>query len=115
MGPAAVTMVTASYCVIVLVQKILQLQVAAFFSSNIDKVKQIRYCSIQTHAHTHIPFSGTTRVSWHQKRKTYLDFTEQEGQWHQLGHMHQSALRTPPLNYYEPDALPAAQPTASKH
>ena len=45
-----------------------------------------------------------------------------EWQWHQLGHMqvctslqthnHASTL---PLSFYRPDALPAAQPTASKH
>jgi len=46
-----------------------------------------------THTHTH-PFNGplskTTRVSWYQKGKTNLDFTEatdSEWQWHQLGHM----------------------------
>jgi len=36
------------------------------------------------------PFSGTTQVSWYQKGKTNLDFTEardSEWQWHQLGHM----------------------------
>jgi len=43
--------------------------------------------------HTHPfngPLSGTTRVSWYQKDKTNLDFTEatdSERQWHQLGHM----------------------------
>jgi len=62
-------------------------------------------------------------VSWHQKGKTNLDFTEardSEWQWHQLGHMQICTLlqtdnhaSTPPL--YRPDALPAAQPTASKH
>ena len=47
----------------------------------------------RTHTHTHLfngPLSGTTRVSWHQKGKTNLDFTEtrdSEWQWHQLGHM----------------------------
>jgi len=48
-------------------------------------------------------------VSWYQKGKTNLDFTEardSEWQWHQLGHMQVST---------SPDALPAAQPTASKH
>jgi len=45
----------------------------------------------QPHTHTHQfngPFSGTTRVSWYQKDKTNLDFTEardSEWQWHQLG------------------------------
>ena len=36
------------------------------------------------------PFTGTTRVSWYQKGKTNLDFTEatdSEWQWHQLDHM----------------------------
>jgi len=35
-------------------------------------------------------FSGTTQVSWYQKGKTNLDFTEardSEWQWHQLGRM----------------------------
>jgi len=71
------------------------------------------------------PFSGTTRVSRYQKGKTSLDFTEarySEWQWHQLGHMQVcTSLQTdnhasiPPLVFYRPDALPAAQPTASKH
>jgi len=36
------------------------------------------------------PFSGTTLVSWHQKGKNSLDFTEgrdSKWQWHQQGHM----------------------------
>ena len=36
------------------------------------------------------PFSGTTQVSWYQKGKTNLDFTEagdSEWQWHHLGRM----------------------------
>ena len=81
-------------------------------------------------SHTH-PFNGplswTTQVSRYQKGKTNLDFTEardSEWQWHQLGHMqvctsHQTDnhASTPPLSsqFYMPDALPAAQPTASKH
>jgi len=73
-----------------------------------------------THTHTH-PLSGTTRVSWYQKGKTNLDFTESrdsEWQWHQLGHMQvctslQTALHH--SSFYRPDALPATQPTASKH
>jgi len=64
--------------------------------------------------------SGTTRVSWYQKDKTKLDFTEgrnNEKQWHQLGHVLQADnhASTPPFSFYRPDALPAAQPTASKH
>ena len=58
------------------------------------------------------------------KGKTSVDFTEardSEWQWHPLGHMQVcTALQTdnhastPPLSFYRPDALPAAQPTASK-
>ena len=68
------------------------------------------------------PLSGTTRVSRYQKGKTNLDFTEardSEWQWHQLSHMQvctslqtNNHASTPLLR---PDALPAAQPTASKH
>jgi len=70
-------------------------------------------------------FSGTTQVSRYQKGKTDLDFTEareSEWQWHQLGHMQVcNSLQTDNLPaphhsvFYRPDALPAAQPTASKH
>jgi len=78
--------------------------------------------------HTHPfngPFSVTTQVSRYQKGKTNLDFTEarvNEWQWHQLGHMQvctsvqsDNHASTPPLSFYRPDALPAVQPTASKH
>ena len=48
--------------------------------------------SMKLYTHTH-PFNGrlskTTQVSWYQKGKTNLDFTEardSEWQWHQLGH-----------------------------
>jgi len=64
-------------------------------------------------------------VSWYQKGKTNLDFSEardSEWQWHQMGHMQVcTSLQTdttPAPHYsvfYRPDALPAAQPTASKH
>jgi len=91
---------------------------------------------IVTHTHARIhararafigPFSGTTQVSRYQKGKTNLDFTEardSEWQWHQLqlSYMQVCTLlktdnhaSTPPLVFYRPDALPAAQPTASKH
>ena len=82
----------------------------------------------RTHTQTHPfngPFSGTTQVSQYQKGKTNLDFTEardSEWQWHQLGHMQvctslqtDNHASTPPLSFYWPDALPATQPTASKH
>jgi len=69
--------------------------------------------------------SGTTQVSRYQKGKTNLDFTEardDEWQWHQLGHMQictslQTITMPAPHHsvFYRPDALPAAQPTVSKH
>ena len=80
--------------------------------------------------HTHTrpfngPLPGTTRVSQYQKGKTNLDFIESrdsEWQWHQLGRMQVcTSLQTdnhpsnPPLSFYRPVALPATQPTASKH
>ena len=87
-----------------------------------------RCSQANTHTHTHPfngPSSGTTRVGRYQKGKTTLDFTEArdgEWQWHQLSHMQvctslqtDNHARTPPLSFYRPDALPAAQPTASKH
>ena len=71
-------------------------------------------------------FSGSTQVSQYQKCKTNLNFTEardSERQWHQLGHMQDCtslqpdnhASCTTSLRFYMPYALPAAQPTASKH
>jgi len=80
------------------------------------------------HTHTHSfngPFSGTTQVSQYQKGKTNLDFTgarDSEWQWHQLGYIQvctslqtDNHASTPPLSFYRPDALPAAQPTVLKH
>jgi len=71
------------------------------------------------------PLSGTTRVSRCQKGKTNPDFTEAtdgEWQWHQVNHMQvctslqtDNHASTPPLSFYRPYALPAAQPTVSKH
>ena len=69
---------------------------------------------------------GTTRVSQYQKGKIHLDFTKPRGnewQCHRLGRMQVCTLlqtdnhaSTPPFSFfYRPDALPAAQPTASKH
>jgi len=64
-------------------------------------------------------------VSQYQKDKTNLDFTgarDSEWQWHQLGRMQgctslqtDNNASTPVFMFYRPDALPAAQPTASKH
>ena len=69
--------------------------------------------------------SGSTRVNRYQKGKINLDFTgarDSEWQWHQLGHMQvctslqtDNHASTTPLVFYRPDALSAAQPTASKH
>ena len=79
-------------------------------------------------SHTHPfngPFSRTTQLSRYQKGKTSLDFTEardSELQWHQLGHMQvctslqiDNHASTPPFKFFRPDALPATQPTESKH
>ena len=83
---------------------------------------------VVSHTHTHLfngPFSGTTRVSQHQKGNTNLDFTEardSEWQWHQLGHMQvctslltDNHASTQPPSFYRSDAHPAAQPTVSEH
>ena len=90
---------------------------------------QYHICYRQTDTHTfNGPFSGTTQVSRYQKGKTNLDFTEardSEWQWHQLGHMqvctslqtdsHATSQHLTTQSFYRPDALPATQPTASKH
>ena len=78
--------------------------------------------------HTHPfngPLSGTTQVSRYQKGKTNLDFTEQEtvsgssNSWAICKSAPRSRQITTPAPhhsiFYRPDALPAAQPTASKH
>jgi len=64
-------------------------------------------------------------VSRYQKGKTSLDFNEardSEWQWHQLVYVQSCTslqtdnhASTPPLSFYRLDALPAAEPTASKH
>jgi len=86
---------------------------------------------IHTHTRLTAPLPGTTRVSRYHpgepvpKGKTNLNFTEardSEWQWHQLGHVQvctslqtDNYSGTPPLSFYRPYALPAAQPRASKH
>jgi len=80
------------------------------------------YEHTHTHTHTHLT---ALKVSRYQKGKINLDFTEardSEWQWHQLGHMQvcislqtDNHVSTPPLSFYRPDALPAAQPAVSKH
>jgi len=71
------------------------------------------------------PFSGTARVSRYQKGKTNLDFTEARDSeyggisWAVCKSAHRSREITTPAPhhsvFYRPDALPAAQPTASKN
>jgi len=71
-------------------------------------------------------FSRSTWVSRHHKGKPFGILLEQETmgwQWHKLDHMQiiwtslqtDNHTSTSPLSFYRPDALPAAQPTASKH
>ena len=70
------------------------------------------------------PLSGTTRVIQFQKAKTNLDFTkasDSEWQGHQLfisnfAPQTDNQASIPHLKvYYRPGALPASQPTVSKH
>jgi len=73
------------------------------------------------------PFNGfysmTTRVSWHQKGKSFWILLEQKmmgWQWHQPDHIQiictllhtENHASTSSLSFYRPDALSAAQPTA---
>jgi len=81
---------------------------------------------LTTNTHTHPfngPFSGTTQVSRYQKLgKTNLDFTEARDSdisWAICKSAPRSRQTTTPAPhhsvFYRPDALPADQPTASKH
>ena len=82
------------------------------------------FCTILFTIHTHVlrPFSRTTRVSWYQRGKTNLDFTEardSEWQWHQLGHMQactslqtDNHASTPPLSFLHA-GCPSCRPTNS--
>jgi len=64
--------------------------------------------------------SRTTRVSWYQKGKTNLDFTEardSEWQWHQLGHKQvctslqtDNHARIPPLTEFFTGWMPFLPP-----
>ena len=70
------------------------------------------------------PFSGTTRVSWYQKGKTNLDFTEardSEWQWHQLGYMQvcislqtDNLASTPPLKSFFTGQMPFLLPNQQR-
>jgi len=95
------------------------------YSCQYSQTVTIALCGDHTHTHPfNGPFSGTTWVGRYQKGNTNLDFTEardSERQWHQLGHMQvctslQTTMPAPHRSvFYRPDALPTAQPTASKH
>jgi len=82
------------------------------------------------HTHTHIhpfngPFSETTQVGWYQKGKPIWILLKQETvsgsgiSWATCKSAPRSRQITMPAShhavFYRPDALPAAQPTASKH
>jgi len=75
---------------------------------------------------TTTPFVRDYRVSWYQKSKTNLDFAEaRDSEWVAVAsaglyaNLHLAPDITTPAPqhsvFYRPDALPAAQPTASKH
>ena len=92
---------------------------------NYSSEQHLRKVSLNVTSHTHT-LSGTTQVSRYQKGKTNLDYTgarDSEWQWHQLSHMQvctslqtDNHASTSLLKFfYRPDALPAAQPTVSKH
>ena len=83
------------------------------------------YTHIHTHTHVHPfngPFSLTTRVSWYQKGKPSLDFTEardSEWQWHRLGHMQvctslqtDNHASTPPLRFLQA-RCPSCRPSTN--
>jgi len=79
------------------------------------------------HTHTHLfngPLFGTTRVSRYQKGKTNLNFTEARVSGNGISWaICKSAPRSRQITmpaphhsvFYRADALPAPQPTASKH
>jgi len=72
---------------------------------------------VHTHTHTHLfngPLSGTTQVSRYQKGKTNLEFTEARDSGISWA-ICKSAPRSTTQVFYGPNALPATQPTASKH
>jgi len=82
--------------------------------------------SCYTHTPVQRPFVWDNPLGRYQKGKTNLDFTEardSQWQWHQLGHVQvctslqaDNHASSPPLSFfYRPDALPATEPTVSKH
>jgi len=92
---------------------------------SISRKKQTAQEHQHTHTHTH-PFnaalSGTTQVSQYQKGKTNLKQETVSGSgisWAICKSAPRSRQITMPAShhsvFYRPDALPAAQPTASTH
>jgi len=88
-----------------------------------DTVRKFIRHNIHTHIHLfNGPFSGNTRLSWYQKCKTNLDFTEvrdSEWQWHQMGRMQvctslqtDNHASTPPLSFLQAGCL-SCRPTNS--
>ena len=88
----------------------------------------VHYTLHKNNTHTHPfngPFSGTTQVSWYQKGKPIWILLKQETvsgsgmTWAICKSALCSRQITTPTPhqsvFYRPDALPAAQPTASKH
>ena len=87
------------------------------------------YLAADTHTHTHPfngPLSGSTQVSRYQRGKTNLHFTEAKRQCvavasagpyasNHLAPDRQPCQHPTTQFFYRPDALPAAQPTASRH
>ena len=96
----------------------------------IDNVTSFSYTYRMLHIYIYThpfngPLSGTTQVGRYQKGKTNLDLLKQETvsgngiSWAICKSAPRSRqITTPAPHYsvfYRPDALPAAQPTASKH
>ena len=79
-------------------------------------------CVITTTTPVQQPFSVTSQVSYYQKGKASVDFTEardSEWQWHQLGHMQvctslqtDNHASTPPLSFLQ-TRCPSCRPTNS--
>ena len=97
------------------------------YVTSCNSQQQLQRTLLLTHTYTHpsnCPLSGTTQVSWYQKAKTNLDFTEvrdSEWQWHQLGHIEVcTSLQTDnhastPHSVFLQAGCPSCRPTASKH
>jgi len=94
-----------------------------------DKLFKQDYCLFKDICYTHTrlcPFSQTTRVSRYQKGKPFWILLKQETvsgsgiSWATCKSASRSRQITMPVPhhskvFYRPDALPATQPTASKH